>query len=119
FFRCRWFSDMFCRYPSAVQTDAHRIPRIVQTRVVHFCRDNVLHRVSGGGIRNQSAHQQSCYGRVAIRKVKNVWFFFSLPYLSLRHSARGGFHSLAPRVPRTSTCLSLDAIEYLIIKVVI
>src|SRR5215472_6107446 len=58
----------------AVEPDSDRNVIPVQLAVIRFCRDDVLHRRAGDGVRNERAHEQSRYGGIAIRKMKDVWF---------------------------------------------
>ncbi len=63
-------------YDGAVQPYSDRAAVLIQFAVVGFRGDQVFHRRSGKGFRNEGAHQRPCDGGVAIGEVEDVRFFF-------------------------------------------
>ncbi len=76
FLRRRAASPLLHIHHRAVQPNAHTLIRAIQPAVIGFRGHHILHRAARHGLRNQRAHQQPRYGRIAIRKMKNVRLFF-------------------------------------------
>ena len=109
FFRAGRISLMLHPHRRAVQANADRRAFIVQLGVVCPGQDHIAHRVAGNRLRNEFAHQQACDGRVAVRKVKEIFVRFlvgdgitihalSRPRLEI-HSGKPG-RPQSPRVLR-------------------
>src|SRR5712671_3820290 len=74
--RCSCRVILFGIQRGAAEPDAHRVLSLVQLAVIGFRSDDIFHRGSRHTSGNQSAYQEPRYGRIAIREMKYVWFFF-------------------------------------------